>query len=280
MEPNIDILTESFQDLLSEILRMIPDITIAILILVISMYLAGLGSRVLSRWLSQRDTDPELSLLLAKVTRWGILILGITMALNQVGFNLTAFLTGLGIVGFTVGFAIQDVSKNFVAGLLLLIEQPFDLGDSIQVAGFDGVILDVDLRATQMRTFDGRIVQIPNSDIFTSPIINYTKAVQRRLGLNIGVAYGSDLELVRSTALEAISSLPGLLADPAPRVVFGNFGGSSIDFTLYYWIDTSQMDYFGAQDGGIVLVNQAFAEAGIEIPFPIQTLYVQNTPQK
>lgn len=265
-------LTAAFQQLVADAVAFIPNLIISLLIFLFSLYMAGWIGRMLGRWLKSRDVDAELAKVIETVLRWGIYILGTTMALNQVGFNLTAFLTGLGILGFTVGFAIQDVSKNFIAGLLLLIEQPFDIGDAIEVKGFGGVVVDVDLRATEMRTFDGRIVQIPNSDVFTSPIINFSRAERRRLTLDVGIAYGSDLERVRAEALQAIAGVDGVLEDPAPQVVYNKLGGSSIDFTLYYWIDTANTDYFTAQDQGIVAVEKAFANAKIEIPFPTQVV--------
>lgn len=269
---DITSLSDVLEKFISDAIAFIPNLIISLLIFIVSLYMAGWATRLLDRWLKARDVDHELSMVLETVMRWGVYILGTTLALNQIGFNLTAFLTGLGILGFTVGFAIQDVSKNFVAGLLLLIEQPFDIGDSIEVKGFGGVVLDVDLRATEMRTFDGRIVQIPNSDVFTSPIINFTRAQRRRLTMNVGVAYGSDLERVRTVTLQAIGTVAGVLDDPAPKVVYSNLGSSSIDFTLYYWIDTADTDYFTAQDQGLVAVEKALTVAKIELPYPTQVV--------
>jgi small conductance mechanosensitive channel len=206
------------------------------------------------------------------LTRWAIIILAAVLALEQVDFDLTAFLAGIGIIGFTVGFAIQDVSKNFIAGILLLLQQPFDIGDSIEVGGFSGKVMVVDLRATEMRTFDGRHVLIPNADVYTQPIVNFTRADKRRISFDIGVAYDSDLEKVKRTALEAIQGLDGLLQDPAPNVYYHSFNPSTIDFTIYYWVDTSKSDPLIGQDQGVEAINAAFAQAGIEMPYPIQTV--------
>ena len=147
---------------------------------------------------------PELTILIGTITRWTVIVLASVLSLEQVDFDLSAFLTGLGIVGFTIGFAIQDVSKNFVAGLLILLQQPFDLGDTIEVGAYSGVVLEVDLRATEIRTFDGRFVTIPNADVFTSPIVNFSRASRRRVNLEIGVDYDSDLAQVTQVTLEAV----------------------------------------------------------------------------
>ena len=215
-------------------------------------------------------------MLVVQLTRWSLIILVAIVALQQMGFDVSAFLVSLGVLGFTVGFALQDISKNFVAGLLLLLQQPFDIGDAIEVAGYSGTVEDVDLRATQLRTFDGKVVLIPNTDVYTSAITNFSKAERRRLELTVGVAYGSDLDLTRAATLEAVTHVKGILAEPAPQVVFNNFGGSSIDFTLYYWVNTSEADILAARDQAVVAINAAFAAQNIEIPYPVQTVLMQQ----
>lgn len=276
MDGNITNFSDLLQDLYNGLIGFIPDLVVSLIIFLAGLYLAGLIRRVLSRALARRGTDTETTLVIEAIARWTLFILITTMALNQIGFNLTAFLTGLGILGFTVGFAIQDVSKNFVAGLLLLIEQPFGIGDSIEVKGFTGTVLDVQLRATEMRTLDGRIVQIPNADVFTSPITNFSRASMRRIELKAGVAYGTDLEEARGVAMGAIFKIDGVLIDPAPRLIYNNLGPSTVDFSLYYWIDTSATDYLAAVDGGVVAIETAFAAAKIEMPYPVQTVILSK----
>jgi small conductance mechanosensitive channel len=251
-------------------------LVISLIIFLVGLYLAGLVRRVQSRWLVRRNASTETTLVIQAITKWTLYVLVTTMALNQVGFNLTAFLTGLGILGFTVGFAIQDVSKNFVAGLLLLIEQPFGIGEQIEVHGFTGTVLDVQLRATEMRTLDGLIVQIPNADIFTSPITNFTRAAMRRIELKTGIAYGTDLEAARGVALQAIFRIEGVLIDPAPKLVYNHLGPVTVDFSLFFWIDTGATDYLVAVDAGVVAVETAFAAAKIEMPSPVQIVTVQK----
>lgn len=263
-------LSETLNQMLINFINFLPSLIIALIVFIAGLYFAGLMSRLVRRGLERRKTDPEVSILLAKITRWAVIVLGTMAALQQVEFDVTAFLTGLGIVGFTIGFALQDVSKNFVAGLLLLIQQPFDVGDSIRVTDFAGTVMAIDLRATEIHTFDGQVVLIPNADVFTNPITNFTRATKRRVEIQVGVAYGSDLAEVTRLALEAVSSVPGLLMDPEPVVHFQGFGASSIDLTVFYWIDTGQTDLFTAKDIGLQQLKQSIERAGIEIPYPIQ----------
>ncbi len=276
METSLGDLSVWVQELIAQAIAFIPNLIVSLIIFVLGLYLAGVLSRLVRRGLEKREADPELSILLETITRWSLYVLGTTMALNQIGFNLTAFLAGLGILGFTVGFAIQDVSKNFIAGLLLLIEQPFDIGDGIEVAGFSGTVLDVDLRATEIEAWDGRIILIPNADVFTNPIVNFTKAERRRLEIGIGVAADTDLDGARQVALAAVARVEGVLRDPPPQVIYKKFGDSTIDFTLYFWIAPANADVFDAQDAALLAVNEAFRSAGIEIPFPTQRVILDR----
>ncbi|MEK6220982.1 MAG: mechanosensitive ion channel [Chloroflexota bacterium] len=258
------------------ILENLPHVVAGIVIFIVSIYVARILSKLTVKGLKARETDREISVLIERTVRWGVIALGIVLALQQAGQDVSALLTGLGILGFTIGFALQDVSANFVAGVLLLIQQPFDIGDFIEVAGYDGKVLTVDLRATELLASDGRHVMIPNSEVFSNPIINFTRTERRRIALPIGIAYDSDLEQVRQVSLEAINLIPGVLSDPAPVVVFGAFGDTAINLTIYYWYSTSQTGSNDAKDGGIVMIKQAYDKVGIDMPYPTQKIIVKN----
>jgi len=259
------------------VITVIPKVIAAIVIFLVMFYLAGLVARWIRRTGERRGLNPEVTLLLTRLGSWGMITLGVIWALQQVNFNLTAFLAGLGIIGFTVGFALQDISRNFVAGLLLLWQQPFGIGDLIQVTGYTGRVTDVSLRATEIRTSDGLLVLIPNADVYTKPITNYTQAPRRRLAIKAWAPYGEDLERATTIALEAIGQAPILaLADPAPSVVFDSFGDSSVAFTLYYWIDTAAISFDAAQDRGIKAVKAAFQTAGIDLATRLYPVTAQS----
>jgi small conductance mechanosensitive channel len=265
-----------FEELAVKFLTLLPKAILAMVVLVISIYLAGLISKIVSRAVEKRGGDQEIKLVLTNITRWSVIIMGIFIALQQMGFDLSAFLVSLGVVGFTIGFALQDISKNLVAGMLLLLQQPFDIGQVIEVNSFTGTVLNVDLRATEMKTLDGKIVLIPNADVYSSPITNYSRGTIRRLDLNIGVACDADLELARVTALEQVAKIEGVLAEPAPQVTYHTFGASSIDFTLYFWVNTQENGLLDAKDHAVVRINTSFIEKGIEIPYPVQTVIAKQ----
>jgi small conductance mechanosensitive channel len=256
---------------------LLPKILEALLILAVSLYLAGLAARLLTRVLKRREADPEITLLLARLARWSIVAVGLITALQRF-FDVTAFLAGLGILGFTVGFALQNIMQNFVAGVILLVQQPFNVSDAIEVASHSGTVLAINMRTTEMRTWDGRIVIIPNSDVLSNTITNFTRAKKRRIDVPVGIAYDSDPEAARRTILGAIQSIPGLLADPMPSVVYDTFGESTLGLTLYFWIDMEKGDYFGAKDSALLKVKAALEQAGVDMPFPTRTVRLQQMP--
>jgi small-conductance mechanosensitive channel len=127
-----------------------------------------------------------------------------------------------------------------------------------------------------MRTLDGRFVSIPNGDVFVNPLINYSKAPRRRVEITVGVGYESDLDQVTKLALDLVRDIPGVLEDPAPSVIFTGLGASAIEFSLYYWVDTEQGNLSKAKTMGIKRIVGSFEEAGIEMPFPTQTILLSK----
>jgi small-conductance mechanosensitive channel len=167
-----------------------------------------------------------------------------------------------------LGFALQDVAKNFIAGLLILLQRPFEIGDVVNVSGFTGTVLDISLRTTDIRTADGLFVTIPNGDVFVSSITNYTRAPKRRIEIQAGVSYDAQPEKVKQIALEAVQEVTGLLDPPAPQVVYSNLGDSAVEISVYYWVDMLKVDFMEARDEGVRAIKAAFEQQGIDMPYP------------
>ncbi len=250
----------------------------------LAIFLASLlAARLLSAMLrskllpDQIEENPAINLLGA-LLYWGVLSLGALTALNQF-FDVTAYLAGLGVAGFAIGFALQDIMQNLAAGILLLVQRPFTIGDMVEVFGQGGTVRNISLRATELETWDGRILLIPNAKVLGEIIVNYTRAQRRRIAIPIGIGYGDDPETARQALLESLRGLPGLADQPAPFVRFQSFGESSVDLTLYFWIDTRQTDIFAARDAAVVRARAALEAAGVDIPFPIRTVYLEKTTE-
>ena len=261
-----------FQHFYVTIVTVFPSIVAAMVLFLATLYGASWGSKILRKSLQARHVRPEMVTLLTRLLHWSIIVLGAAWALQTIGFNITAFVASLGLTGLVLGFALQDISRNFTAGALLMLQEPFTLGDYISVAGYEGRVVGIEMRSTELLGPDGLRVLIPNADVFTNAITNYTKISRRRVALTLGVAYDSDLSHVTAVVLDAIHAVPGLLDEPEPMLFFHNFGDSAIEFTVRYWFDTTQNNVFAAQDVGVKAIKQAFDAAGIEIPYPIHTI--------
>jgi small-conductance mechanosensitive channel len=190
--------------------------------------------------------------------------------------SFTSLIAGLGIVGFTLGFALQDVAKNFVAGVLLLIQQPFDIGNDIEVAGFRGTVQEITLRTTELQTWDGRCVLIPNGDVYVKPIINFSRDPQRCLDLTISIQQDHDLERIKPLVLESLTKAPGALQEPKPEALWTLIGSSAHELKVFYWIDSSKVNVLDAQSDGIKAVSAALALEDADIPYSIKTSLVEG----
>ena len=267
------------QDFLSQFIENfvagIPNLLTALAIFIVSLYLARFISNILRRVLRRQKAPEGVTHLLSELILWTVITLGAITAIQRF-FNVTAFLAGLGIIGFTIGFALQDVMKNLVSGIILLIQQPFHVGEVIGAAGFDGTVQQVDLRSTQMETTDGRIVSLPNANILSNAIINYTRARRLRVDLSLSLPHTIDPNTTRQLVLEAIQGVPGFVSEPAPVVVFNNLTSSAMELIINFWIDATKNKTANAKDSALLNVISVFGKQGIEVPHPVQMVYSKN----
>ncbi|MCI0556622.1 MAG: mechanosensitive ion channel [Anaerolineae bacterium] len=267
------------QDFLSQFIENfiagIPNLLTALAIFIVSVYLARMISNIFRRVLNKRRAPEGVTHLLAQLILWSIVILGAITAIQRF-FDVTAFLAGLGIIGFTIGFALQDVMKNLVSGIILLIQQPFHVGEVIGAAGFDGTVQQIDLRTTEMETTDGRIVTLPNASVLSNPIINYTRARRLRVDLSLSLPHTIDPNTTRQLVLDAIQGVPGFVNEPAPVVVFNNLTSSAMELIVNFWIDATKNKTANAKDSALLNVISVFGKQGIEVPHPVQMVYSKN----
>jgi small-conductance mechanosensitive channel len=261
-------LNEQLQGLIDRLPELLSQSITAALILLLAIILSTWLGRAVASAAKRQQADATLQTILRRITRWGILILGGILAAEQVIPNVTSLLAGLGIAGFTIGFALQDVAKNLIAGILLLLQQPFDLGDLIEVSGFTGRVEAIQLRTTDLRAVDGRFVTIPNADVYASPIINYSRAPARRIDLTIPNAYGVKLDQARQVATSAFTNIDGLLQDPPPEITFRTLGDSYLQLSVQFWADMKAVGCYAAVDAGVRALESTFATENLEIAPP------------
>jgi small-conductance mechanosensitive channel len=268
-----------WQTFIENFMAGIPNLLTAFAIFVVSLYLARLLSNLIRRVLRRRRAPEGVAHLLGELALWTVIIAGIITALERF-FPVTAFLTGLGILGFTVGFALQDVMKNFASGVILLLQQPFHVGETIGVKGFDGTVLAIDLRATEMRAADGRVVILPNAEVLANPIINYSRANERRVDFSLNLSHACEPSTVRQIVLDAMQDVEGFIEHPAPVIVFNSITDSALELNASFWINVTKNDPLHAKDTVLLKVKSAFNEQGIEIPHPVQAVFSTQVRSK
>jgi small-conductance mechanosensitive channel len=211
-----------------------------------------------------------------------IYVTAIVLALDTLGFNVMPFIAGAGVAGIAIGFAAKDTLSNLIAGILLIIDRPFEVGDRIEVwsapAGSStwGDVIDIGLRATKIKTTDNIVIIIPNNEIMLRDIINYTTISEKiRVRINIGIAYDANVQQAKDIILQVAATAKWVSADPPPKVVVRNFGESSVDLQLRVWIADARrrMDTISYITDRI---KAAFDEQGIEIPYPKRDIYIRR----
>ncbi|HJS18239.1 MAG TPA: mechanosensitive ion channel [Anaerolineales bacterium] len=247
----------------------------ALVIFIISIYLARILSNIVRRMLNNRKIPLGVAQLFSQLTLWAIIVSGLILALQRF-FDVTAFLAGLGIAGLAIGFALQDIMKNLAAGVVLLVQQPFHVGESIGVKGYEGTITAIDLRATEMRATDGRLVILPNADVLVNPIINYTRTRQREVELSLNLPLTSEPDTIRRILMDTLQGVTGVLHQPEPAVVFVNMTDSAMQVNFSFWVDVNETGTDRARDAVLLKIKSALSQEGIEIPHPVQAVYSQS----
>jgi small conductance mechanosensitive channel len=273
-------LVQDWPNFLRGTLAFLPRLISGLAFFFVSLGAAGVAGRLVAEAVKRRDAPPEIGVLLRRLTKWTIILLGTVAALQQVEFDVTSFVAGLGVVGFALGFAFQDIAKNFMAGILLLTQQPFRLGDVIKIGDSTGTVAGVSLRATTIKTFDGLEVIIPNANVYTTTIVNLSTYPVRRKSFTIGLAYEEDIDRARAVFREALTSVPGVRSEPTPRVVCTNLADSWTELTAYYWFAAGEADYFEMSSGVIQAIKEAAEREGINLPYPIQTVHLVTAGER
>lgn len=238
---------------------------------VLSKYVQSLFDRQLSSRFKD-GTDHTLKRLL----HYFILTVGVVVGIDFIGIDLTSLAVVASFLSVGIGFGLRNIASNFISGIILMIERPISVGDFITVDDFLGTVRDIGLRATVFRTVDNQSIVIPNSTFLEQNVINWTRGGSKiRLRFDVGVAYGSDVEKVKSTLIDSAEALDSVLDDPAPQVIFEEFGDSSLNFELRVWVSTAG-DRIPVRDELNTKINELFVENDLEMPFPQRDLHFRS----
>lgn len=268
-------LVDKLQEWLNSFFAMVPNFILAAAVVTVSFVLARFVARFVESGMNKATDMKTLNSLVANIVRTVVVAVGLFAALGLLGLDktVTSLLAGAGVVGLALAFAFQDIAGNFMSGILLAVRRPFRANDIIETNDFFGTVREINPRSTILALPQGQQVVIPNSSVLQNPVKNYTLTGKRRIDLACGVAYGDDLELAEETAIKAVESLRFLDQDRPVELYFTEFGSSSIDFKVRFWIDfAKQSDFLAARSQAIKTLKTAFDKAGLTIPFPIRTM--------
>jgi len=268
--------------LAGDLIERFPALVIAIVVVVVTRYVARAARRSATAIGGRTLRSTSLRVLAEKSATVFVWVCGVLVAclLLFPGLTLGDIVATLGLGSVAVGFAFQDIFKNFLAGVLLLLNEPFRIGDQIVVGSFEGTVEHIDIRFTSLRTYPGERLLLPNSLVFTSPVQVRTAYDSRRTDVQVGIVYGSDLAAARVAIERALHATEGVLSDPAPLVDLTKFDDSSIDVVARYWTSPQYANVLRTQTRAIVAIDAALREAGVEISFPTRTIVMKSQPER
>ena len=237
--------------------------------------LAGFVRRVVRKAAEKSDRFSELlEQFMIKISFRFVMIVGLIVALGTVGINVAALLTVIGGASFIIAFALQDTLSNFAAGIMLLIYRPFDVGDVVEVGGVSGKIDQVSLVSTMIRTFDNKVVLVPNKNVWGQIITNSSSSEERRVDMIFGIGYSDDAEKAEQILAKIVEDHELVLEDPEPTIKLNELADSSVNFICRPWVKTP--DYWQVHWDVTQRVKAEFDKSGISIPFPHQELHIKQ----
>ena len=270
-----DLLNEKLVNWGEMIIKLLPNIVIAAIVLVIGLYIAKFVKKITLKLVSKISNNVTLNNLFSSVVYFafiGIVLFTVLSILN-LDKAVTSILAGAGILGLALAFAFQDIAANFMSGIFISFRKPLKVGDIVQIKDYMGKVKMINLRDTVIETFQGKTVIIPNKEVFQNPIENYTILQKRRFDLSVGVSYGDDLEKVREITFNAVKDIEDLSQEDEVSVFFMEFGDSSINLSVRMWVNTpEQAIYNKVRSQAILNIKKAYDANDIMIPFPIRTL--------
>ena len=250
------------------------DFVWAVVIIALSFLIAALTRRLVGRLLRKFPDIPQnYKLLMASASGWFVIVVGIIYALGVLGVDLGPALIGLLLVAGVAFFAGRGILENFSAGLVLQGTTMFVVGDQIETAAGTGTVLEITGRTLTIRTVDGKELNVPNTTVVNEPLTNLTKEGQRRSSLEVGVAYGTDLEEAKAALQTAAAGCELVITEPEPEALVGAFGDNAIEFELRFWHEPTIIEERRAVDAVARAVALELAEHDIEIAFPQRTLW-------
>ncbi|MEW5857542.1 MAG: mechanosensitive ion channel family protein [Cyanobacteriota bacterium] len=271
------------QAMIDSLILMLPNIVLAIIVFALFFIAASVFKSSVRRLTRRHRQARNLGMVLGRLAQGLIILVGLFIALSIVipTFQAGDLVQLLGISGVAIGFAFRDILQNFLAGILILLTEPFKLDDQIAFKSFEGTVEDIQTRATTIRTYDGRRVVIPNAELFTNSVTVNTAFENRRLEYNVGIGYGDDIDRAKQLIIEAIASVEEVLHDPPPEALVMELAESTVDIRARWWIaPPRRAEALDSRDMVLSAIKNKLTANGIDLPFPTQQILFHDQTEE
>ena len=259
----------------------LPRLGVALVVFLL-FWLVAVGIRALIRRVTPGPRDAPVGVVLGRLAYAALIAVGLLVGLVIVfpTFTIGSLLGALGIGGIAIGFAFQDIFQNLLAGILILLRQPFRVGDEITSGDYTGTVESIETRATFIKTYDGRRIIIPNSRIYSDPVQVITAYDMVRSQYDVGIGYGDDIEAAKRVALDTLKGIDGILEDPAPDALTWDLAGSSVNLRIRWWTDPMRSNVVHVRDRVLKQITDAMAEEAIDLPYPTQVVLFHDQTEE
>lgn len=247
-------------------------IVAAIAIFIIGRFIAKVIVKTVKKVMTKANIEETLRDFLGNIIQAILMVVIVIAALEQLGVDTTSVLAVFAAAGLAIGLAFKDSLSNFAAGIMLILFKPFKLGDFVEAAGISGVVEQIRIFNTVMRTGDNREITVPNAHIYGGVITNYSARETRRIDLVIGIGYDDNIKTAKKLVEDIISKDSRLLSDPEPTIMVSELGESSVDIAVRPWVNTG--DYWPARGDLLQTIKETFDAEGISIPYPQRDLHM------
>ena len=270
------------QEMISGFFRALPQIGLSLIVFGVFYVVAGWIRSVVKQVAKAADLTPGAEMVLGRLARWLVIGMGLLVALTIAveSFEPGQLIQLLGISSVAIGFAFHDILQNFLAGILLLLTEPFKIGDQIIVNEFEGTVENVETRATTIKTYDGRRVVIPNAHLFTESVIVNTAFPVRRTEYHVGIGYSDDVAEAMRLILEALNEVDGVLTRPAPDVLVAELDDFSVNLRARWWTESVRANVLQIQSEVIGAIKGRLIAHGIDLPFPTQQVLFHDQTEE
>ena len=268
------------RELLRDIVGNLPSLVGAIIVIAITWGVAKGVRYIAYSWARQTEGDSNTELLIGRLSYGAVWVVGFVIALGVMGLDFGALLGALGLTSVAIGFSLKDVLSNYISGVILLAARPFRINDQVVIGDYEGTIAQIQLRATTMKTYDGRVVYIPNQEVFQASIINNTASPRRRSSVMVGIDYGEDISDAIAVISQALNRVEEVESTPAPDVLVSELAASTVNLEIRFWVDSRRSGFLATTSRVAQEVKEALEAADIDMPTDIYTLILREMPKQ